>query len=70
MSSFTVSASARILVQAGTLIDGAQDTARKNVTIIVEGERIAAIQAGLVEAAAGDTTIDLKSATVLPGCPF
>src|SRR4029453_16674023 len=64
---FTAQAGARILVHAGTLIDGAQDTVRKNVTIIVEGERIAAIQAGFVEPAAGDPTIDLKSATVLPG---
>jgi len=63
----TVSASARVLVHAGTLIDGAQDSVRKNVTIIVEGERIGAVQAGFVEPAAGDTVIDLKSATVLPG---
>jgi imidazolonepropionase-like amidohydrolase len=63
----SVSATARILVHAGTLIDGAQETARKNVTVIVEGERIAGVQPGFVEAAAGDTVIDLRNATVLPG---
>jgi imidazolonepropionase-like amidohydrolase len=37
------------------------------MTVIVDGDRITAVQAGYAVAAAGDTVIDLKSATVTPG---
>ena len=60
-------ASAKTLVYAGTLIDGRADTARKAVTITVDGDRITGIADGYTAAAAGDTVIDLKNATVLPG---
>ena len=33
-------APARVLVQAGSLIDGRSDTKHREVTIVVEGERI------------------------------
>ena len=59
--------SAKTLIQAGSLIDGRTDTVRKNVTIVVDGERIAAVQDGFTAPAAGDTIIDLRTATVLPG---
>ncbi len=58
---------AKILIQAGALIDGQSDAARKNVTITVNGERIETIADGFTAPAAGDTVIDLKNATVLPG---
>jgi len=58
---------ARTLVHAGTLIDGRADTARRNVTIIIDGERIAEVADGFAAPAAGDTVVDLKSATVMPG---
>jgi imidazolonepropionase-like amidohydrolase len=67
---FTLAAaslSARTLVLCGTLIDGIADAPKKEVTVIVDGDRIAAVQAGYAMAAAGDTVIDLKSATVTPG---
>ncbi len=60
-------APAKTLIHAGSLIDGHSDTARKTVTIIVDGERIADIADGYAAAAVGDTVIDLKSATVMPG---
>jgi len=63
----TLPAPARTLVHAGSLIDGRADTARKNVTITVDGDRIAAVTDGFAAPAAGDTVIDLKNATVLPG---
>ena len=58
---------AKTLIHAGSLIDGRADTARKAVTITIEGERISAIADGYTAAAAGDTAIDLKNATVMPG---
>jgi imidazolonepropionase-like amidohydrolase len=58
---------AKTLVYAGTLIDGRADTARKAVTVTVDGDRITGIADGFTAAAAGDTVIDLKNATVMPG---
>ncbi len=62
-----VSASARTLIYAGTLIDGVADAPKKEVTVVIDGERIAAVQAGYTAANADDKIIDLKSATVTPG---
>ncbi len=58
---------ARTVLHCGTLIDAAGDAPRKEVTVIVDGERIAAVEAGYTAPAAGDTLIDLKTATVTPG---
>ena len=58
---------AKTLIHAGSLIDGRTDTVRKNVTIVVDGERIASIADGYSAPAAGDTVVDLKAATVMPG---
>ena len=60
-------ASAKTLIHAGALIDGQSDTVRKNVTVVVSGERIEAIQDGFTAPAIGDTVIDLKSSTLMPG---
>jgi imidazolonepropionase-like amidohydrolase len=60
-------APAKILVHAGSLIDGRADTVRKAVTITIEGERITGLADGYTAPAAGDTVIDLKNATVMPG---
>ena len=58
---------AKTLVYAGSLIDGRTDTVRKNVTIVIDGERIAAIADGYSAPAPADTVVDLKAATVMPG---
>lgn len=58
---------ARTLVYAGTLIDGVTAEPKKEMTIVVDGDRISAVQPGYLAAASGDTTVDLKSATVMPG---
>jgi imidazolonepropionase-like amidohydrolase len=63
----TLPVPARTLIHAGSLIDGRAETARKNVTIVVDGERIAGVTNGFAAPAAGDTLIDLKNATVTPG---
>jgi imidazolonepropionase-like amidohydrolase len=60
-------APARVLVQAGSLIDGRSDTPRREVTIVVEGERIVEIVSGYSSAAAGETVVDLRQLTVVPG---
>ena len=58
---------AKTLVHAGSLIDGRADTTRKAVTVTIDGDRITGVADGYVTPAAGDTVIDLKNATVMPG---
>jgi imidazolonepropionase-like amidohydrolase len=60
-------ADAATLIHAGRLIDGRSDTVRTAVTIAVEGDRIVRIVDGYAPPAPGDTVIDLKTATVMPG---
>ena len=62
-----VATPARVLVQAGTLIDGRSDSPRREVTIVVEGERILEVVPGYRAAAAGETVLDLRQLSVLPG---
>ena len=60
-------AAQRTLIHAGTLIDGRADAPRSQVTIVVEGNRIAAVEDGFREPAAGERLVDLSGSTVLPG---
>ena len=60
-------AGAATLIHAGRLIDAVSDAPRQHMTIVVEGNRITAVEAGYRAAAAGDEVIDLSAATVLPG---
>lgn len=57
------------LIRAGRLIDGVSDAARDHVLVLVHGDRIIAVGGEEVaaRAPAGTTTIDLGTATVLPG---
>jgi imidazolonepropionase-like amidohydrolase len=55
------------VIRAGTLIDGQSETPRKNQLIFVRGHRIEKVSDGSATIPAGATTIDLSSATVLPG---
>jgi imidazolonepropionase-like amidohydrolase len=54
-------------IWCGTLIDGVSGEPRKKMTIIVEGNRIAAVEAGFTQAGAGDSLIDLRNHSVMPG---
>lgn len=54
-------------VHAGTLIDGKADEPRSRVTIVVEDDRIAAVEDGFVEPGEGDRLVDLSDAVVMPG---
>src|SRR6188508_2050679 len=64
---FTASADARTIVHAGHLIDGVGNTARDNVSVVIENGRIAEVATGFVPGGAGDDVIDLSNQTVLPG---
>ncbi|HEY2546598.1 MAG TPA: amidohydrolase family protein [Candidatus Acidoferrum sp.] len=56
-----------IVIRAGTLIDGASDTPKKNQLIFVRGERIEKVADGSATIPPGAKVIDLSAATVLPG---
>jgi imidazolonepropionase-like amidohydrolase len=57
----------RSLIHAGSLINGKDQKLVKEVTIIVEGNRISAIKKGYQTAGAGEQVVDLKNYTVMPG---
>lgn len=57
----------KTFIQCGTLIDGVADAPRKNVTIVVNGNKIESVQNGFVTGTGTDKVIDLKSQTVTPG---
>lgn len=54
-------------IWCGVLIDGISDEPKKNMTIVVEKDKITAIQNGFTQAGANDKAIDLKTKTVTPG---
>jgi len=57
----------RTLIHCGTLIDGRADEPVTQVTVVVEGNKIARIDKGFTRPAAGDKLIDLSKKTVMPG---
>lgn len=59
--------SQKTYIWCGTLIDGVSDETRKNMTIVVEKNKITAVQAGFTIASVSDKTIDRKTKTVTPG---
>jgi imidazolonepropionase-like amidohydrolase len=63
----SIPAFSRTLIHAGTLIDSVGEVPRHQVTVVVEGERIAAIEDGFSAPQPGDQVIDLSKETVTPG---
>ncbi len=59
--------SAATLIHAGSLIDGVSDRVRNQVTIVIDGDRIAEIRDGFSSPGDDDTVIDLSDATLMPG---
>lgn len=55
------------MIHAGRLIDGVSDEVRLRMTVVVEDDRIVAVEPGFRPAAPGADLIDLSDATVLPG---
>ena len=58
---------AATLLHAGKLIDGVSKQPRERVTVIVEGNRIVAVEPGFRAGTSQDRVVDLERATVLPG---
>lgn len=56
-----------ILFKNARLIDSIADQPRDGASILVNGERIAAVESGAMPDSAGTEVIDLKGQTVLPG---
>lgn len=54
-------------IQCGRLIDGFSNEAQPEMTIVVEGNTITAIQKGYAGGSGADRVIDLRNKTVLPG---
>jgi imidazolonepropionase-like amidohydrolase len=54
-------------IWCGTLIDGNSAEPRKNMTIVVEKNKILSVEPGFLKAAGGDKIIDLKTKTITPG---
>lgn len=62
----TVSAQ-RIIIHCGQLVDVKNLQVLKDMSVIVEANKITDVQKGFAAAIAGDKIIDLKSKTVMPG---
>jgi imidazolonepropionase-like amidohydrolase len=62
-----VAAQAATVIHAGRVIDGSSATAARDQTVIVDGGKIVAIEAGFRAPAPGDRLVDLKQGTLLPG---
>jgi imidazolonepropionase-like amidohydrolase len=61
-------AAKRTVIRPGRVLDVRTGELRSNQAIVIEGEKIVQVgPASEVKAAAGDTTIDLPEATLLPG---
>ena len=54
-------------IWCGTLIDGIADEPKKNITIVVEKNKIIGIENGFTQGSTNDKSIDLKTKTVTPG---
>jgi imidazolonepropionase-like amidohydrolase len=63
---FTVFAQKK-LIYCGTLIDGLSNAAKSEMTIVVEKNKITAVQNGYTAPQSGDEIVDLKNKTVMPG---
>ena len=61
------SAGAATLIHAGHLIDGAAGRVSEERTIVIEGNRISAVERGYRQPGSDDELVDLDAYTVLPG---
>jgi imidazolonepropionase-like amidohydrolase len=59
--------SQKTYIWCGSLIDGITTDARKDMTIVVEKNKIVTVESGFSKAGPADKTIDLKTKTVTPG---
>ncbi|MBL7740453.1 MAG: amidohydrolase family protein [Chitinophagaceae bacterium] len=59
--------SQKTYIWCGALIDGIADEPRKNMTIVVEKDKIVSVENGYARPGTNDKVIDLKTKTVTPG---
>lgn len=57
----------RTLIHCGNLLDGVRPDPQREMTVVVEGNKITGIQKGYTKPAGSDVLVDLKNKTVLPG---
>lgn len=57
----------RSIIHCGNLIDGRTNDVQPQMTVVVEGNKIVAVQKGFTKPSAGEKLIDLSKKTVLPG---
>jgi imidazolonepropionase-like amidohydrolase len=57
----------KTFIHCGNLIDGKNNEVRSKMTIVVEGNKIVAIENGFTAPGSQDKKIDLSAKTVLPG---
>jgi len=60
-------AAQRTIIHCGQLVDVKSLQVLKDMSVIIEGNKITDVQKGYTVAAAGDKLIDLKNRTVMPG---
>jgi imidazolonepropionase-like amidohydrolase len=58
---------AKTLIHAGRLFDARSASLRTSVTVSVDGDRITGVSDGFLPAGPGDSVVDLRGATLLPG---
>lgn len=66
-SFINLSIAQKTILHCGSMIDGYSDKTQKEISIIIENDRIEAVEQGYANGADGDQVIDLKAYTVLPG---
>ncbi|MFM7395709.1 MAG: amidohydrolase family protein [Gammaproteobacteria bacterium] len=64
---FAATGESATLIHAGRVIDGISAESLKDRTIVVDDGRITAIESGFRKPASGDTLIDIRKSTVMPG---
>lgn len=57
----------RTIIHCGNLIDGKSNSVQPRMSIVIEGNKIVAIQKDFITAAGNDVLIDLSQKTVMPG---
>src|SRR5690606_666071 len=63
----TITQAQKTYIWCGVLIDGISDTPFKDRTIVVEKDRIIAVENGFSKPGSSDKLVDLKTKTVTPG---
>lgn len=64
---FCSTSTADTLIYAGNAFTGTSSALQKDVTVIIEGNKIKAVKEGFIEPGPGDDVIDLKNHTIMPG---